>query len=109
MLEMSCDDHDKYTASTQFISHFIARQLHEYGLKETPIDTKNVILIRNFANDLTEDHSFDLFWGLYHYNEYASFQLEKLKYAFGNIESALKSPSRFTKCILSEQEHDNSI
>jgi arogenate dehydrogenase (NADP+) len=40
MVEMSCEEHDKYAASSQFITHTVGRVLGQLTLESTPINTK---------------------------------------------------------------------
>jgi prephenate dehydrogenase len=40
MIEMSCEQHDRYAASSQFITHLTGRILGQQGLESTPIDTR---------------------------------------------------------------------
>ncbi|XLR30001.1 hypothetical protein S83_057901, partial [Arachis hypogaea] len=40
MLQMTCEEHDKLAAKSQFITHTIGRTLAEMDAKFTPIDTK---------------------------------------------------------------------
>ena len=90
MVEMTCETHDRYAASTQFISHFIARVLYQRGIGETPIDTKNVATLRDFATRLTEDHSFDLFSGLHRFNRYAAGEITQLQRAVDTVVQQLR-------------------
>ena len=40
MVEMSCADHDRYAAESQFITHTVERILEILMLESTPINTK---------------------------------------------------------------------
>ena len=40
MVEMSCEEHDRQAASTQFITHTVGRVLGAMELQATPIDTR---------------------------------------------------------------------
>ncbi len=42
MVEMSCEEHDRQAASTQFITHTVGRVLGAMELQATPIDTRSV-------------------------------------------------------------------
>ena len=68
MVEMTCEEHDKLAASSQFITHTVGRMLGRMELPDTPINTKGyeslLSLVRNTTND-----SFDLYYGLFMYNE----------------------------------------
>ena len=41
MVEMSCEEHDRQAASTQFITHTVGRVLGAMELQATPIDTRS--------------------------------------------------------------------
>lgn len=40
MVNMSCEEHDRQAASTQFITHTVGRVLGAMELQATPIDTR---------------------------------------------------------------------
>jgi len=40
MQEMTCAEHDKYAASSQFLTHLTGRVLDQLDVEATPIDTK---------------------------------------------------------------------
>ena len=40
MVDMSCEEHDRQAASTQFITHTVGRVLGAMQLQATPIDTR---------------------------------------------------------------------
>ena len=90
MVEMTCEEHDRDAASTQFITHTVGRTLGAMGLQSTPIDTKGyqslLSLVDNTAND-----SFELYYGLFMYNQNATEQLEKLEQAFDSVKRQLFS------------------
>jgi len=67
---------------------------YENGIEQTPIDTKNVNVLRDFATRLTEDHSFDLFSGLYRFNRHAPAQVAKLRQALDTIDQHLQNDVR---------------
>ncbi|KDP35885.1 hypothetical protein JCGZ_10455 [Jatropha curcas] len=88
MLEMSCQDQDKYAAGSQFITHTIGRVLKMLKLESTPINTKGyeslLDLVENTAGD-----SFDLYYGLFMYNKNALEMLERLDLAFESLRKQL--------------------
>lgn len=85
MVEMSCAEHDKYAAGSQFITHTVGRVLEKLGLETTPINTKGyetlLDLVRNTASD-----SFDLYYGLFMFNTNSMEQLERLDLAFESVK-----------------------
>lgn len=67
MVPMTCEEHDRHAASSQFITHTVGRMLGRLHLESTPVDTKGyktlLDLVDNTAND-----SFELYYGLFMYN-----------------------------------------
>lgn len=90
MVEMTCEEHDRYAASTQFITHTVGRMLGAMELQKTEIDTKGyeslLSLVENTAND-----SFELYYGLFLYNPNATEELERLEMAFNSVKRELFS------------------
>ena len=68
MVEMSCEEHDRLAAGTQFITHSVGRVLGEMGLESTSIDTKGFEALLRLV-DNTNNDSFDLYYGLFMYNQ----------------------------------------
>jgi len=51
MEEMSCEEHDRHAAGSQFITHTIGRVLAQLKLKSTPINTKGYETLRQLVSD----------------------------------------------------------
>jgi arogenate dehydrogenase (NADP+), plant len=94
MIEMSCEKHDEYAANSQFITHLTGRILWEQNLVPTPIDTKGFQTVLNLVENTSKD-SFDLFFGLYYYNSYASSQLRKIREALAQVERQLAAKEAY--------------
>ncbi|KAJ4971985.1 hypothetical protein NE237_005084 [Protea cynaroides] len=88
MVEMSCAEHDRHAAGTQFITHFIGRTLGKIDLDWTPINTKGYETLLNLRDNTSGD-SFELFYGLFMYNKNALEQLERLDLAFESVKKQL--------------------
>lgn len=88
MTEMTCANHDKVAANSQFITHTVGRMLGKLGLQSTPINTKGyeslLELVKNTAGD-----SYDLYYGLFLYNPNALEELENLEMAFESVKKRL--------------------
>ena len=67
MVEMSCEDHDRIAASTQFMTHTVGRVLGSMDLAPTAIDTRGFQSLLSLVDNTTHD-SFDLYYGLFMYN-----------------------------------------
>jgi len=77
MVEMSCAEHDRYAAGSQFITHTIGRVLSQLNLKTTPINTKGYESLLQLTRNTVSD-SFDLYYGLFMYNINATEQASTL-------------------------------
>jgi arogenate dehydrogenase (NADP+) len=84
MVPLSCKAHDEYAANSQFITHLMGRILGAQGLSETPIDTKGFQSVLSLIDSTTAD-SFDLFYGLYKYNQNSRVTINKLKAAMDDV------------------------
>lgn len=89
MVELSCKDHDAYAANSQFLTHLMGRILGEQGLAQTPIDTKGFENVLKLVETTTAD-SFDLFYGLYKYNQNSADTIIKLKASMDGVVTMLK-------------------
>eukprot|EP00980_Cylindrotheca_fusiformis_P007096 scaffold1489_cov194-Cylindrotheca_fusiformis.AAC.6 len=89
MVPMSCKAHDAYAANSQFITHLMGRILGAQGLSMTPIDTKGFESVLNLVKSTTAD-SFDLFYGLYKYNQNSMKTIQQLKGALEDVEENLR-------------------
>jgi len=94
MIEMSCELHDQYAANSQFITHLTGRILWQQNLAPTPIDTKGFQTVLNLVENTCKD-SFDLFFGLYFYNSYASSQLQNIREALSQVERQLAAKEAY--------------
>ena len=90
MVPMSCKSHDEYAANSQFITHLMGRILGAQGLSKTPIDTKGFESVLKLVDSTTAD-SFDLFYGLYKYNQKNSMMtIQQLQAAMEDVVDNLK-------------------
>ncbi|KAE8735330.1 Arogenate dehydrogenase 1 [Hibiscus syriacus] len=64
MVEMSCQEHDRFAAGSQFMTHTVGRVLNMLGLEPTPINTKGYEALLNLIENTCGD-SFDLYYGLH--------------------------------------------
>lgn len=71
MVDMSCEEHDRQAASTQFITHTVGRVLGAMQLSSTEINTKGFDALLNLVNNTAHD-SFELYYGLFMYNQNAT-------------------------------------
>ncbi|XP_004500528.1 arogenate dehydrogenase 1, chloroplastic-like [Cicer arietinum] len=88
MVEMSCEEHDKAAAKSQFITHTIGRALAEMDVKPTPIDTKGFQALVQLKEPVM-GCSFDLYSGLFMHNRFARQELENLEHALHKVKEML--------------------
>ncbi|XP_058095619.1 arogenate dehydrogenase 2, chloroplastic-like [Magnolia sinica] len=88
MVEMSCEEHDRHAAGSQFITHTIGRILSHLDLESTPINTKGYETLLQLTENTVSD-SFDLYYGLFMYNVNATEQIENLDRAFETVKQKL--------------------
>lgn len=88
MVEMSCSEHDRYAAGSQFVTHTMGRVLERFGLQSSPINTKGYETLLDLVEN-TKGDSFDLYYGLFMFNKNSLEQLERLDMAFEAIKKDL--------------------
>jgi len=88
MVEMSCEEHDRQAASSQFITHTVGRMLGTMELAETTISTKGFESLLSLV-DNTYNDSFDLYYGLFMYNKNTTAELSRLELALTKVKSEL--------------------
>ncbi|KAA3476858.1 arogenate dehydrogenase 1, chloroplastic [Gossypium australe] len=88
MVEMSCQEHDKLAAGSQFMTHTVGRVLDMLGLESTPINTKGYETLLDLVENTCGD-SFDLYYGLFLYNKSALEMVERLDLAFDALRNEL--------------------
>ncbi|EOY32629.1 hypothetical protein QUC31_019342 [Theobroma cacao] len=88
MMQMSCEEHDRLAARSQFLTHAIGRILSETGIESTSINTKSFETLVKLKESTTND-SFDLFSGLFIHNRFAKQELMNLEHAFQMVKKKL--------------------
>ncbi|GMH04571.1 hypothetical protein Nepgr_006411 [Nepenthes gracilis] len=88
MVQMSCAEHDRHAAGSQFITHMMGRVLEKLKLEDTPINTKGYESLLNLVENTARD-SFELFYGLFLYNKNVMEQLERMDLAFEMVKKQL--------------------
>ncbi|XVF70063.1 hypothetical protein PTKIN_Ptkin11bG0131300 [Pterospermum kingtungense] len=88
MVEMSCQEHDKFAAGSQFMTHTVGRVLDMLGLESTPINTKGYETLLELVENTCGD-SFDLYYGLFLYNKSALEMVQRLDLAIDALRNEL--------------------
>lgn len=90
MVDMSCEEHDRHSAASQFITHLTGRVLAAQGCQATPIDTKGFKSLQLLVENTCKD-SFELFYGLYKYNPNSADQLASFAKSLEAIDRQLRA------------------
>jgi prephenate dehydrogenase len=88
VLELSPEEHDKLSANSIGLTHFLGRLLEEYKLTGTPIDTLGAQKLLEIKEQVCND-SWQLFIDLQHYNPYTKKMRLKLGDAYDKIYNKL--------------------
>lgn len=88
VVEMSPEEHDKMSANSIGLTHFVGRLLEQYKFKETPIDTLGAKKLLEIEKQVCND-SWQLFSDLQHYNPHTKKMRLKLGDAYDRIYNKL--------------------
>jgi exosome complex component RRP43 len=90
MLEMTCEAHDQYAAGSQFLTHTTGRILGQMKCTSTPINTVGYTKLLQVVEQTQRD-SWELYAGLYKYNQQSKEQLQLFENVFQEIKQKLQS------------------
>eukprot|EP00980_Cylindrotheca_fusiformis_P030434 scaffold24801_cov181-Cylindrotheca_fusiformis.AAC.12 len=88
VVEMASDQHDASTADAEFVTRLVGRLLDHKLLPPTPVTSKEYSALNDVAEMASSD-SFDLFFGMYKYNERAQGYIASLRESLAAIERQL--------------------
>lgn len=88
MTNLTCEEHDRLAAGSQFVTHLTGRVLGKLNLKSTPINTKGFESLLALIDSTAAD-SFDLFYALYAHNDNSTQQLSMFSAALTSIRDDL--------------------
>lgn len=88
MKEMTCGKHDALASRTQFVTHTIGRVLGAMELEATDIDTRGYESLQHLVDNTAHD-SFELYYGLFMYNQNATEELARLEQCFDLVKKQL--------------------
>lgn len=84
VIEMTPDEHDRYAAYSQGVTHLIGRTLQKAHIQSTPIDTLGFTQLLNIKNQTCHD-SIELFHDLQSYNPYTKESQECIQRALEEL------------------------
>lgn len=88
VLEMDSDQHDTSTADAEFVTHLVGRLLDRNLLPPTPVMSKEYAALNELV-EMTSSDSFDMFFGMFKYNDRASEYLMAMRENLADVERKL--------------------
>lgn len=88
VLEIESDQHDTSTADAEFVTHMVGRLLDRKLLPPTPVMSKEYAALNEVA-EMTAGDSFDMFFGMFKYNERAKDYLMAMRENLADVERKL--------------------
>ncbi len=88
IIEISCKEHDKLTARSQGLTHFIGRMLSDFDIKTSPIDTLGTRKLFEIKEQTCHD-TWQLFYDLQHNNPYTKEMRMNLQKSFDTLFNKL--------------------
>eukprot|EP00550_Attheya_septentrionalis_P003837 CAMPEP_0198283940 /NCGR_PEP_ID=MMETSP1449-20131203/3526_1 /TAXON_ID=420275 /ORGANISM="Attheya septentrionalis, Strain CCMP2084" /LENGTH=740 /DNA_ID=CAMNT_0043980843 /DNA_START=197 /DNA_END=2419 /DNA_ORIENTATION=+ len=105
MVEMTAEQHDTLTADASFVTHLTGRLLDRSWLPPTPVISKEYAALCEVA-DLTNDDSFDLFYGMFKYNDRAKSHLNQMRDNLAKVERQLAAKEAYLSATAALQNSD---
>jgi arogenate dehydrogenase (NADP+) len=95
MVEMNAEQHDASIADAEFVTHLTGRLLSDkHLLPPTPVSSKEYAALCDVA-DMTAGDSFDLFFGMFKYNDRAKDHLDKMRDNLARLERQLAAKEAY--------------
>lgn len=105
LVEMSAEQHDASIADAEFITHLTGRLLMDRDLlPATPVISKEYAALCDVA-DMTSGDSFDLFFGMFKFNQNARGHLTKMRENLAMLEQKLAAKDAY---LAAKSELQNS-
>lgn len=105
MVEINCDDHDRYITESQFIKHTVGRVFYMLMLESSPIDTKDYEYLLNLVENTCGD-IYDLQYGLFMFNKNLSDMLERLDLDFEDLDFVKQVKHSIERASLVEDKQE---
>jgi arogenate dehydrogenase (NADP+), plant len=106
IVEMSAEQHDATIADAEFVTYLTGRLLTDKQLlPPTPILSKEYAALSNVA-DITSGESFNLFFGMFKYNDRAKEYLSKLRENLARVERQLAAKEAYLNAATEMRSSD---
>jgi prephenate dehydrogenase len=94
MVEMTAEDHDAFVADAEFVTHLTGRLLDRNLLPISPISSKEYSALCDVA-EMTTNDSFDMFYGMFKYNDRAKELLNTMRDNLASVERKLAAKEAY--------------
>jgi len=94
MVEMTAEDHDAFVADAEFVTHLTGRLLDRNLLPISPISSKEYSALCDVA-EMTTNDSFDIFYGMFKYNDRAKELLNTMRDNLASLERKLAAKEAY--------------
>lgn len=106
MVEMSAEQHDESIADAEFVTHLTGRLLVDKQLlPPTPVISKEYAALADVA-DMTSGDSFDLFFGMFKFNDRARDHLTKMRDNLSSLERQLAAKEAYLQASMEMKNND---
>jgi len=104
VIEMGSDQHDATTGDAEFVTHMVGRLLDQDMLPPTPVMSKEYEALMEVA-EMTAGDSFDLFFGMFKYNERAQEHMTAMRENLASLERQLAAREAY---LMAREEMRNN-
>ena len=94
MVEMAAEDHDAYVADAEFVTHLTGRLMDRKLLPVSPVSSKEYAALCDVA-DMTTNDSFEMFYGMFKYNDRAKELLNTMRDNLASVERKLAAKEAY--------------
>jgi len=94
MVEMSAEDHDIHVADAEFVTHLTGRLLDRDLLPSSPVSSREYSALCDVA-EMTANDAFDMFYGMFKYNDRAKEMLNAMRENLASVERKLASKEAY--------------
>jgi arogenate dehydrogenase (NADP+), plant len=105
VVEMDSEQHDATTADAEFVTHMVGRLLDNKLLPPTPIMSQEYAALNEVAG-MTAANSFDVFFGMFKYNERAKEYLVAMRENLADIERKLAAREAYLTAKAEMKQND---
>jgi len=106
MVQMTAEQQDAHTADAEFVTHLTGRLLSGKNmLPPTPVTSKEYAALCDVA-DMTSGDTFDLFYGMYKFNEHAQAHVVKMRENLARVERQLAAKEAYLAASVDMRNSD---